>query len=106
MSTKTKPAAMRVLPMDSETEEAVIRYDGDPDVFTALAWAHGISEGIDYAIQPPEPRLYRCNPDPTHEFPWLLAHAEKRGPGVWLGATLRLGRYFEPAWMRTGDQKT
>jgi hypothetical protein len=89
-----------VLPVDSETEFAVIRYDGDPDVFTALAWAHCITEDIAWSVQPPEPRLYRCNPDYTREYGWLLGLAERRGPGVWMGATVRHGTYFEPEWSR------
>jgi hypothetical protein len=98
---KDRSTAMRLLPLDSDGDIAVIRYDGDPDVFTALAWAHCIREDIDYSIKPPNPRLYRCNPDNTGEYAWLLAEASTRGRGVWLGALAQGADYFEPAWMRT-----
>lgn len=93
----TKP--YRVLHMDAEDCIAVIRFDGDPDVFTALAWAHCIDEGIEYAIAPPEPRLYRCNPDWTREYSWLLYPAKQGGHGVWLGAkVMTSGEWFKPSW--------
>jgi hypothetical protein len=95
-----KGAPFRALAMDSETEIGVVRYDGDPDVFTALAWALAIAQDSDYAVQPPQPRLYRCNPEPTGEYAWWLTPAQQRGRGVFLGATVRPGRYFEPEWAR------
>ena len=88
------------LAMDDEDAIGVIRYDGDPDVFTALAWKLAIDHDCDYTVRPPEPRLYRVNPDTTGEFSWLLAKADRRGHGVFLGALVRYGRYMEPAWMR------
>lgn len=84
--------------MDDE-DFAVIRYDGDPDIFTALAWRYCIQEGIEYSIEPPEPRLYRCNPDFTREFSWLLYPAKERGRGVWLGAKVKTATYFSPSWL-------
>ena len=74
----------------------VIRYDGDPDVFTALFWAHAIDVGLDHSIEPPEPRLWRWNPDPTGEYNALLRPEAKRGPGVWLGALAEVGTWFDP----------
>lgn len=91
-----------ILPMidDSDTI-AVIRYDGDPDVFTALAWAYAIEQEEDYTLLPPEPSLYRCNPTPLDsEFSFWLGEPEKRGPGVWLGARVNRGVYRQPAYMR------
>ncbi len=93
----TKP--YRLLHMDDEDCVAVIRYDGDPDVFTALAWVHCMSEAVDHSIEPPEPRLYRCNPDWTGEYSWLLTPAEERGRGVWLGAKVKTAKWFKPAWL-------
>lgn len=93
-----KASPYRVLPMDDENCIAVIRYDGDPDVFTALAWAYSIQESTEHSIEPPQPRLYRCNPDFTGEFSWLLYPAEKRGRGVWLGAELTTAQWFPPSW--------
>ncbi|BEL07865.1 hypothetical protein Q0Z83_060560 [Actinoplanes sichuanensis] len=86
--------------LDGDDEIGLIRYDGDPDVFTALAWAHCINHEIDSSIMPPTPRLYRCNPDFTGEYGWLLGMPSKPGPGAFLGATIRTARYFEPAWLR------
>jgi hypothetical protein len=94
---KTKP--FRVLHMDDE-DPAVIRYDGDPDVFTALAWRHCIQEGIEQSVEPPEPRLYRCNPDFTGEYSWLLHPADKPGRGVWLGAKLKTATWFPDRYYR------
>jgi hypothetical protein len=97
---KTKP--YRVLPVDDEQTLALVRYDGDPDVFTALAWAYLIENDLDYSIEPPEPRLFRCNPDFTGEYSWLMAEATERGRGVFLGARVDRGEYFEPEWVRKG----
>lgn len=77
---------------DADDEIALIRYDGDPDTFTALAWRFCIDAEIEDAIQPPQPRLYRCNPDFTGEFRWLIGMPDRRGPGTFLGSTLRLAR--------------
>jgi hypothetical protein len=66
----------------------VVRYDGDPDVFTAVVHAWLITEGIECVVAPPKPRLYRWNPDPTGEFTGLLYPAQQPGSGVWLGATV------------------
>ena len=93
-----KPFGIR--PMDDEIDLACVRYDGDPDVYTALYWAFAIDKGLDYSIQPPRPGLYRWNPDPCQEFAGLLSRAEKPGRGVFLGAPVSRGTYFEPAWMR------
>ncbi|MEU1240077.1 hypothetical protein ABZ388_06930 [Micromonospora parva] len=91
--------------MDDETDLACVRYDGDPDVATALYWAFAIREDIDYSIQPPEPGLYRWNPDPSQEFAGLLTPVDKPGRGVFLGAPVKRGTYFEPAWMREFSQR-
>lgn len=90
----------RLLPIDDEQTLALVRYDGDPDVFTALYWAHAIAEDIDYSVEPPQPRLFRINPDPTGEYGWLMAEAREPGHGVFLGARADRGTYFEPGWMR------
>lgn len=73
---------------------AVVRYDGDPDVFTALAhnwlasqWRHPDDEPV--AVAPPEPRLYRMNPYQGDDYGWILGEPSRPGRGVWLGALLR-----------------
>lgn len=71
---------------------AVVRYDGDPDVFTALVHAWLMSQEFDETVLPPEPRLYRWNPDPSRTYTSVLADAARPGPGVWLGAVVELAR--------------
>lgn len=79
---------------DSERHLAVVRYDGDVDVFTALAWAYLIGQSASAAapIQAPQPRLYRCNPDRTGLYEWTLGRPDKPGPGVFTGALITLAR--------------
>ncbi len=75
----------------------VVRYDGDPDVFTALIHAWAIKElpallDAPAAICPPEPRLYRWVPG--GEYGQWLDTAARPGHGVWTGAlikTVRIG---------------
>lgn len=75
---------------------AVVRYDGDPDVFTALAgqWVRDNLDGyyaMPIALCPPEPRLYRWNvAGGWNEYPIMLGEARRRGPGVWTGSLLRV----------------
>lgn len=74
---------------------AVVRYDGDPDTFTALVlhWLLTERDGCgDNAVLPPQPRLFRWNPDPSRTYAFLLADANKPGPGVWLGARVEFAR--------------
>jgi hypothetical protein len=74
---------------------AVVRYDGDPDVFTALVHHWLLTERANYGQQsvlPPEPRLFRWNPDPSRTFSYLLAKANNPGRGVWLGARVQFAR--------------
>jgi len=85
--------------LDCEPDVALIRYDGDPDVFTALAWAwlmdeESESESGHYAVEPPRPRLYRFNPTDDPDYSWLLGRPSKPGPGVFTGALLERGRSF------------
>lgn len=80
---------------DCDDEVALVRYDGDPDTFAALAAWWLADNDYPYAAQPPRPRLYRCNPDFTGEYGWLLGTPDHPGPGTFLGATIRLGRRFE-----------
>jgi hypothetical protein len=73
----------------------VCRYSGDPDEFTALvhAWLIGDKAGCFDApmgVLPPEPRLYRMNPDPSGEYGWLLGTAREPGRGVWTGSVVKL----------------
>ena len=70
----------------------VVRYDGDPDVFTALAATWLRQEGYEASILPPDPRLYRWNVDPTGYHPQVLGWAERPGPGAWLGAVIECAR--------------
>lgn len=93
-----KPFGIRS--MDDEVDLACVRYDGDPDVYTALYWAMAIDEDINYSIQPPVPGLYRWNPDLSQEFAGLLTPVDKPGRGVFLGAPVKRGTFFEPPWMR------
>lgn len=75
----------------------VCRYSGDPDEFTTLVndWLAREKEGyFDAPMRalPPEPRLYRMNPDPTREYGWLLAAVDNPGRGVWTGSLIKLVR--------------
>lgn len=75
---------------------ALIRYDGDPDVYTAIAWTHALTRGHafdDITINPPEPGLYRispCSPRSCGDHSWHYDHASRRGPGVFTAAPLVL----------------
>lgn len=94
--------------LDSEPEVALIRYDGDPDVFTALAWVWLMREQEDsenghYAVQPPQPRLYRFNPTGDPEFDWMLGRPEKPGPGVFTGSVLTRGKSFTCGYCFAAD---
>lgn len=87
-----------VMPLDDESTFhpsrvlAVVRYDGDPDVFAALAAVWMREEGYDEAVMPPRPRLFRWNPDPTGYHEQVLAEAARPGRGVWLGSRLERAR--------------
>lgn len=83
--------------LDCEPEVALVRYDGDPDVFTALAWVWLMEredeyEDGHYSVEPPQPRLYRMNPCADYEYSWTLGRPAKRGPGVFTGSVLTRGR--------------
>ena len=93
-----KRASVRAMPIGDECGDwlGVVRYDEDPDVFTALAWALGIERGWSCSVQPPVPAWYRCNPDSSGEYAWLLAPVEQPGNGVFTGAVIRQGRWFPP----------
>lgn len=82
--------------LDCEPDVALIRYDGDPDVFAALAqdWLREEYQDCDrsYSAEPPKPRLYRMNPSSDPDYGWQLGTPAKRGPGVFLGAILTVGR--------------
>lgn len=88
---RRKPYAVHRL-LDAEPDVALIRYDGDPDVFTALATNWLRYEGYDEPIEPPQPRLYRINPCQDYEYSWTLGRPDRRGPGVFLGAVVTLAR--------------
>lgn len=94
MNNRRSPFAVHRL-YDAEPAVAVVRYDGDPDVFAALATEWLSSEGIRRPIQPPQPQLYRCNPDPSGEYGWLLGTPRRPGPGTFLGALLELAKWPE-----------
>ncbi|MER7331607.1 MULTISPECIES: hypothetical protein [unclassified Micromonospora] len=97
--TSRKPFA--AAPIDDENGRwlGYVRYDGDPDVFTALAWSLGIREGWEHSVQPPTPQLLRVNPDWTGEYAWHLVRADHRGPGVFVGAVIEAGCHYEPSWL-------
>jgi hypothetical protein len=78
-----------LLDMD-DGEVAVIRYDGDPDVFTALAWARGIDDGWSHTVASPELHYYKHVPDWSGEYGWRLYPMTGPGRGRWLGAMVRL----------------
>lgn len=73
---------------------AAIRYDGDPDVFVALAWAHLAREGQAYPIQPPVYTRFRFQPDPSRYYDTVIADCPDGGRGTWAGArvVIDLGR--------------
>lgn len=71
------------------------RYSGDPDEFTALVhdWLIRDKDGYFDApmgLLPPEPRLYRFNPDPSGEYGWLLGEPRRPGRGVFVGSLVKL----------------
>jgi hypothetical protein len=98
-SARARRRPFEVTPLDDEYQGpatsrdlAVVRYDGDPDVFAALASDWLRREGRDETIEPPRPRLYRWNVDPTRYYDLVLAEAAERGPGVWIGAKIEYAR--------------
>jgi hypothetical protein len=78
--------------IDCDRDVAVIRYDGDPDVFTALAADWLAREGHECSIEAPQPRLYRMNVCQSDEWGWTLDTPSRRGRGVFLGALVTLAR--------------
>lgn len=94
MTRRRKTAQVYNLTEMPEGVLAVVRYDGDPDVFTALAhqWLTGQRHYEDdppVAVLPPEPRLYRMKPTTSDDYGWILGEAPRPGSGVWTGALLR-----------------
>lgn len=90
--TACKPYAAYPL-LDAGRQVAVIRYDGDPDVFTALAWQWLLyNDSCEATIEPPQPRLYRMNPSRDPEYAWMLGRPDRPGRGVFLGAVLTIAR--------------
>lgn len=89
---KRKPYAVHRL-VDCGRDVALVRYDGDPDVFAALAESWLIDQGIDRSSEPPAPRLYRMNAVQSDEYGWVLGKPDKPGPGVFLGAVLTVARH-------------
>jgi hypothetical protein len=81
--------------LDCDQAVALVRYDGDPDVFAALAAAWLADNDIHRPIEPPKPRLYRCNPDFTGEYGWLLGEPDRPGPGTFLGALIVTAQWPE-----------
>lgn len=71
---------------------AVLRYDGDPDVFAAVVHRWLIREGHEENVLPPDPQLYRWRPDPSGYYGVILDTAVRRGPGVWLGSLVTFAR--------------
>jgi hypothetical protein len=74
---------------------AVVRYDGDPDVFAALAYKWLLLERRHeepVAVCPPEPRLWRWNPSGHDDPPLYLTERTRPGRGTWLGALLKTVR--------------
>lgn len=92
MSNRRRPFTVHRL-IDCEPAVALVRYDGDPDVFAALAATWLAEEEIRRPIEPPKPRLYRCNPDPSGEYGWLLGQPTRPGPGTFLGALIELAKW-------------
>lgn len=85
--------------LDCEPDVALVRYDGDPDVFTALAWVWLMREQADserghYSVEAPRPRLYRFNPSADPDYAWQLGQPSKPGPGNFVGAMIERGRSF------------
>lgn len=74
---------------------AVVRYDGDPDVFTALAYEWLLRERRYedlVAVCPPEPKFYRWNVNAYDDPPLILADRSGPGRGTWIGALLKTVR--------------
>lgn len=73
---------------------AVVRYSGDPDEFTALAHGWLMDEDGELygtvSVLPPQPRLYRMNPESSDEYTWALGFPDRPGRGTWLGALLKV----------------
>ncbi len=88
---KRKPYAVHRM-IDCGRTVALVRYDGDPDVFTALAANWLRYEGIEGSVEPPQPRLYRMNACQSDDWGWTLGEPTKPGPGVFTGALVRMAR--------------
>lgn len=79
--------------IDCGRDVALVRYDGDPDVFTALAHEWLNHEGIEgRSVEPPQPGLFRMNVCNSDEYGWTIGRPHKPGPGVFTGAILTLAR--------------
>lgn len=98
MSRRRRPFAVYWIGDAPADVAGIVRYDGDPDVFTALAtdWLRTERDGYydePVAICPPEPRLWRWNPNPGWaEYPLTLTEETVRRPGTWLGSLIKTRR--------------
>jgi hypothetical protein len=82
--------------IDCGRDIALVRYDGDPDVFTALAAEFLYLKGIEgRTIEAPEPGLFRMNVCNSDEYGWAVGRPTKPGRGTFTGAILTLARRGE-----------
>lgn len=97
MTGQGKPFQVYSLAEGNTNVHGVVRYDGDPDVFAALAhdWLlrEKIVDSYDYPIGlcPPEPSFWRWVHTPQGDFEKTLYPAV-RSRGAWLGAELKVAR--------------
>jgi hypothetical protein len=78
---------------DADEVVALIRYDGDPDVFTALAWRFLIREAYHAGtrIEPPMYRGYRCEQNAWNDdYAWIYMPRQLGERGVFGGSEVRL----------------
>lgn len=88
---KRRPYAVHRI-SDGDAVVALVRYDGDPDVFTALAWRFLLREGYDSVIEPPRYTGYRCEQSAWNadEYAWIYMERPRGQRGVFGGAEVRL----------------
>jgi hypothetical protein len=103
---KRKPFGVYDL-LDDPDDIAVVRYDGDPDTFTAIVWEwmarrHGEGYADQFSVEPPQPRLYRFNPSSDPDYAWQLGRPDRKGPGVFVGSLLTVRRRWDGSGARHG----
>lgn len=91
---RAKIASHRLVDDAGNGEIAVVRCpDGAIDVFYDHAAVWMDREGYDrdeFEAAPPMWRLFRMNPCNDGEHAWDLGRPDKKGPGTWMGAIVKV----------------